>query len=183
MLFGGFKESKQEPDWIVELPEDDHWAMGILLNAIHANFSRVPKDMDTPGLYEITVQANKYDMTHCLQPWASVWASETNNPDLYEYMGTRAVEETDIQKLWVLHEFGMYWPFETLLLDIALNATATSDGDIQILVTETDGGPPKQALLHLGDTEALIDGRVLGKFNISDHLDSSHAGAGASWGI
>lgn len=168
MLFGCFRESQQGPDWTVELPEDDSWAMQILLNAVHANFSEVPRKMDISGLYRITVLTNKYDMTHCLQPWASIWASEADKPALHSPINwdLSAVEKTKLEMIWVLHEFGMYSPFETRVLETALNATATPDGDIQIQVTGLDGDSRKTRMSKLEDAETLIDGKVLGQFNI-----------------
>lgn len=165
MLFGGFKEADQGPDWTVDLPEDDSWSLEILLNAVHANFSKVPEHVNISGLYKITVLTNKYDMMHCLRPWASVWTCEANNPVLYKPADGKSVEEVDIEMLWVLHELGMYPQFFEVIHGIVMNATATSNGDIQILVTEMSDGAVEASLSNLDDIDVLIDGRVHGKFN------------------
>lgn len=113
--------------------------MQILLNAIHANFASVPKMMDASSLYEVTILTDKYSITHCLQPWAQIWTSKANNPSLHGPINSdRGVGKEDIERIWALQEFGLYSPFEDLLLDIALNATADSDGDIQIWVTDSN---------------------------------------------
>ncbi|KUI59670.1 hypothetical protein VP1G_06878 [Cytospora mali] len=166
MLFGGFRESEQGSDWTVELPEDDAWAMQTLLHAAHANFADIPKTMDVSELYSLTVLTNKYNMTHCLQPWARKWASPVNNPSLHSPVEDRdAVEEIDIERIWVLHELGMYRSFEDMIVGIALNATATPDGDIQIWVTESsEPDRADRVLAKLKDTDALIDSKVLGQF-------------------
>lgn len=155
MLFGGFKEAVQDAAWTVELPEDDAWAMHILLDAVHANFGEVPKKMDISGLYRITVLTNKYDMTHCLQPWVRTWASKADNSPLHaEYCN-----EADIERIWVFYELGMYRPFEDLLLSIALDASATPDGDIQIRRYQ----PNQEEYIKLKETGVLIRSDVLGK--------------------
>ncbi|KUI70525.1 hypothetical protein VM1G_06433 [Cytospora mali] len=165
MLFRGFRESEQGSDWTVELPEDDAWAMQTLLHAAHANFADIPKTMDLSELYSLTVLTNKYDMTHCLQPWAHKWASPVNNPSLHNPVVDRDVEEMDIERIWVLHEFGMYRSFEDMIVGVALNATATPDGDIQIWVTESsEPDRTDRVLAKLNDTDVLIDSKVLGQF-------------------
>ncbi|ROW16240.1 hypothetical protein VPNG_01997 [Cytospora leucostoma] len=159
MLFGGYKEAVQDTDWTVELPEDDSWAMRLILNAVHSNFGEVPKKMDISGLYRITVLTNKYDMTHCLQPWARMWALEAINPLLHENY-QHSCDEAHIERIWVLYELGMYHPFEDLLLAIALDASATSDGDIQI--SRHNPNQTKTKYIKLKDSGVLIASNVLG---------------------
>ncbi|KAK7738397.1 hypothetical protein SLS53_006212 [Cytospora paraplurivora] len=158
MLFGSFKEAVQDTAWTVELPEDDAWAMQVLLDAVHTNFGKVPKKMGILGLYRITVFTNKYDMTHCLQPWARIWASKADNPLLHkEYR--HSCNEDDIERIWVFYELGMYRPFEDLLLSVALDASATPDGDIQIrryVLQHTK-------FIKLKDSDVLIDSNVYGQ--------------------
>lgn len=59
----------------------------------------------------------------------------------------------------MFYELGMYRPFEDLLLSIALDASATPDGDIQIRRYQ----PIQEEYIKLKETGVLIRSDVLGQ--------------------
>jgi hypothetical protein len=92
----GFAESKpqaRDAEWVVQLPEEDIYAMVILLYIIHGQTHKVPAILYTDNddliqsglrnygdfpkeinlLFQITVATDKYQLTHLLKPWAAKW--------------------------------------------------------------------------------------------------------------
>lgn len=83
MLFGQFTEAHQE---VVNLPDDDPWAMQLLLHISHGNFTPVyevadkqstsqPNPVIVDEIYGIVSLAAKYLMTQHLRPWVSIWTN------------------------------------------------------------------------------------------------------------
>jgi hypothetical protein len=79
MLFGNTAENLKPTDGKsrgLYLPEDHPDAMRVILNITSFRFDKVPlgKGIKPTTLYELTVMAFKYNMTHILRPWAPAWA-------------------------------------------------------------------------------------------------------------
>lgn len=84
MLYGDFAESKsrkQDPNWTVELPEDNSEAFITILYIVHSQFGMVPDIVTRDQLYQITILTDKYDMTEMLRPWAPKWLSYAHSAD------------------------------------------------------------------------------------------------------
>ncbi|KAI1497937.1 hypothetical protein F5X99DRAFT_432397 [Biscogniauxia marginata] len=79
LLYGGFLESKPADgtQWKVHLPGDKPEPIATILNIIHYRFEHVPdkSSITLQSLYEITVVADKYDLTHMLRPWCDGWVT------------------------------------------------------------------------------------------------------------
>ncbi|KAF4890473.1 hypothetical protein CGCF415_v013682 [Colletotrichum fructicola] len=78
MLFGPFAESrsspessKQEPAWVVHLPEDDPDHMEAVLNILHFNFKEIPRRFTPPIFSGMIVIADKYDCIGIFKLWIS----------------------------------------------------------------------------------------------------------------
>lgn len=102
MLYGGFAETKSrklDPDWTVELPEDDPAAFATILQIVHSKFQMVPDEVTRDELYHITILTDKYDMTEILRPWAKKWI---NDLEQYEI----GVNPGDEVMLWISWELG-----------------------------------------------------------------------------
>ncbi|KAI1276956.1 hypothetical protein F5Y07DRAFT_364594 [Xylaria sp. FL0933] len=114
LLYGGFAESKPSSassasDWLVELPEDNPKAMTIVLNIIHCQFESIPGINDPIGiedLYQLTVLADKYDLTAILRPWASTWMEFIEN-NFEPFSSTPEVERLS-WIAWVMGDFELY---------------------------------------------------------------------------
>lgn len=83
MLFGQFTEANQE---VVKLPDDDPWAMQLLLHISHGNSTPVykvaqkqstsqPNPAIVDEIYAIVSLADKYLMTQHLRPWVFIWTN------------------------------------------------------------------------------------------------------------
>ncbi|KAF5510771.1 hypothetical protein CGCS363_v002496 [Colletotrichum siamense] len=78
MLFGPFAESrpssessKQEPAWVVHLPEDDPDHMEAVLNILHFNFKDIPRRFTPPIFSGMIVIADKYDCIGIFKLWVT----------------------------------------------------------------------------------------------------------------
>ncbi|OHW92599.1 BTB homology protein [Colletotrichum incanum] len=123
MLFGPFKESKPAfGTWLVNLPDDDAEALGILLNIIHANFPLVPTTPSLAALYEIFRMANKYDMIPALKPWANAWL------DVAESYATAADGRSMAALTYVAWELGQVELHRKTMKELLLYSTVDKDG-------------------------------------------------------
>ena len=76
LLYGQFSEGKAQQTghgWQSSLPEDDPEALRVLLLAIHGKFQEMPKSLTLNELANLTVAADKYDMTCSLRPFWPGW--------------------------------------------------------------------------------------------------------------
>jgi len=118
MLFGGFSESKpSEGEWIVKLPEDDPEAFILLLHILHGQYHKVPGGLSEERLYEVTVLADKYDLTSSLRPWTKCWLDYLKDID-------RAAEN-QAMRIWIAWELGDLELFRSELRWHLLNCKAT----------------------------------------------------------
>ncbi|KAH0420595.1 hypothetical protein CcaCcLH18_13920 [Colletotrichum camelliae] len=76
MLFGPFAESrpstessKQDPAWIVHLPEDELSHMEAVLNILHFNYKEIPQYFAPPLLSGMVTIADKYDCIGIFKLW------------------------------------------------------------------------------------------------------------------
>lgn len=106
MLYGGFAESNpQQPDWTVELPEDDPQALSTILHIVHGPFNAIPTAITRDELYQVSIFTDKYDMTCVLQPWAKKWVEPYLNK--WASDGVKiAYEEGDELWIWIGWELG-----------------------------------------------------------------------------
>ncbi|KAI1264737.1 hypothetical protein F5Y18DRAFT_389903 [Xylariaceae sp. FL1019] len=115
MLYGGFSEAKNNQNpanaWVVELAEDDPYAMEMLLSTIHGNFDTAPvltalgENGDIDCLYELTALVDKYDLMNQLRPWTH----EFIQPHLNAYAKTKQRFQTSdeaLKYLWVAYVIG-----------------------------------------------------------------------------
>lgn len=122
MLYGGFAEAKHrkmDPNWTVELPEDDSEALIMVLHILHGHFTAIPDAVSRDELYQITILTDKYDMTEVLKPWAQKWVE----PFLCEK--SIPAKKGDEVLLWIAWELGhrtlymeiLVWLIEHCILD------------------------------------------------------------------
>ncbi|KAK1992788.1 hypothetical protein LX36DRAFT_694070 [Colletotrichum falcatum] len=100
MLFGGFAESRPSDgsDWVVDLPDDDSYAMEVLFRIAHGAFAM-------------------YDATHLLRPWAGAWV---RSPAVREQ-----TEEPELLCVaWGLGDFDLF----ALMLDKMINECLVDAG-------------------------------------------------------
>lgn len=80
MLFGGFRESRPTAEistpWVVDLPEDDPEAAGLLLCIAHSRFENTPASLTLAELHSLLVFSEKYDMTRLIRPWVQAWVPQ-----------------------------------------------------------------------------------------------------------
>ena len=102
MLFGSPLGSDRTADWTVELPEDDPEALRLLFHAAHANFADIPRNMKFSQLYDITVTAEKYNMTGSVRPWAATWTLGQDLP-AFKPADPDGTSYEDLQRLSILY--------------------------------------------------------------------------------
>ncbi|KAK7921513.1 Fatty acid oxidation complex subunit alpha [Apiospora marii] len=133
MLHGGFAEARRPGrgggDWVVRLPEDSPNTFYILLSIFHTQFDKVPQD-ELKGsriqlIYDLTITTDKYDLTHCVRPWAALWSAlrlqqvtELNNRK--QPGAHNASTYVGLQKcLWITWELGNLAEFERIIVELA----------------------------------------------------------------
>ncbi|KAK8133418.1 hypothetical protein PG984_005430 [Apiospora sp. TS-2023a] len=132
MLNGGFAESRRPAgggDWVVRLPEDSPSTFYVLLSIFHTQFDKVPQD-ELKGsriqlIYDLTITTDKYDLTHCVRPWAHLWSAlrlqqvtELNNRK--QPGAHNASTYVGLQKcLWITWELGNQSEFERIIVELA----------------------------------------------------------------
>lgn len=130
MLYGGFAEStsrKQDPNWTIELPEDNPQAFITILHIVHSQFGMIPENVTRDQVYQITILTDKYDMTEILRPWARNWLSQVHSA-YFAYPGDEVLT-------WIAWELGdrslfvakVQWMLNNCHLDGASNLCC-SDG-------------------------------------------------------
>ncbi|KAI1254013.1 hypothetical protein MGN70_004408 [Eutypa lata] len=152
MLFGGFAESKQpekggEP-WTVNLPDDDHDALKVLLDIVHSNFDKVPNSVtDLDDLYHIAVLTDKYDMTHLLRPWIRQWESpKYEEMPLWDDSRGKSQDCFLEKHLWIAWQFGAQRRLYRLVRDLAQYSCLDENGT---LASKEDDG---SVVLRFKDT-------------------------------
>lgn len=135
MLNGAFAEARRPArdgsggDWVVRLPEDSPSTFYILLSIFHTQFDKVPQD-ELKGsriqlIYDLTITTDKYDLTHCVRPWAHLWSAlrlqqvtELNNRK--QPGAHNATTYVGLQKcLWITWELGNLAEFERIIVELA----------------------------------------------------------------
>lgn len=58
---------------IIPLPDDNYYAMGILLNIIHGRTRRVPRQLDIEELVQVVVLIDKYELHEAVELFTDVW--------------------------------------------------------------------------------------------------------------
>lgn len=74
--FAEGRELEKNGKVVVPLPDDDPFAMRILLNLIHHNFRKVPKIVDLDTMTNIAILADKYELTEVLYTHSEIWLKE-----------------------------------------------------------------------------------------------------------
>ncbi|KAK2024072.1 hypothetical protein LX32DRAFT_599429 [Colletotrichum zoysiae] len=123
MLFGGFAESKSEGEssWVVDLPDDEHHLMFLLLTIIHGNFTFLPEKLNPEELYQLLIVADKYDMVHTLRPMLATWYQP--------HLETAAIAGNETF-LWVAWVLGDKKTFENLALRLVLYSKVDEGGQL-----------------------------------------------------
>lgn len=150
MLYGGFAESKKPTEggdiWTVQLPDDDHDALELLLDIMHANFDKLPRNpLALDDLYHITVLTDKYDMRHLLRPWISQWEEEARGYNIW----TPEQETRDCileKRLWIAWELGLQGRLRDLVRRLARFSSLNTQGK---LISKGEDG---QDVLRFRDT-------------------------------
>ncbi|KAK8095057.1 hypothetical protein PG997_001742 [Apiospora hydei] len=147
MLHGGFAESHRPArgDWVVRLPEDSPSTFYILLSIFHTQFEKVPQD-ELKGsriqlIYDLAITTDKYDLTHCLRPWAHLWSAlrlqqvtELNNRK--QPGAHNASSYVGLQKcLWITWELGNLAEFERIIVELAWCSRLDDNGSLWSPVT------------------------------------------------
>lgn len=103
MLSGSFAEGRGETT-ILDYTEDATQAVLIVMDIIHLRLDRVPAILSLRGLRDLAVFTDKFDITHIVVPWLSVWlAPHGTNID---QMGS------GIDWLWIAWEYGLVSVFK-----------------------------------------------------------------------
>ncbi|KAK8087489.1 hypothetical protein PG994_002463 [Apiospora phragmitis] len=131
MLHGGFAEA-QRP------------ARARPTGIFHTQFDKVPQD-ELKGsriqlIYELAITTDKYDLTHCLRPWAHLWSAlrlqqvtELNNRK--QPGAHNASTYVGLQKcLWIMWELGNLAEFERIIVELAW-CSRSDDGSLWSPVT------------------------------------------------
>ncbi|KAK8038487.1 hypothetical protein PG993_006898 [Apiospora rasikravindrae] len=147
MLNGGFAESHrpERGDWVIRLPEDSPNTFYLLLSIFHTQFDKVPQD-ELKGsriqlIYDLTITTDKYDLTHCLRPWAHLWSAlrlqqvtELNNRK--QPGAHNASTYVGLQKcLWITWELGNLAEFERIIVELAWCSRLDDNGSLWSPVT------------------------------------------------
>ncbi|KAI1504928.1 hypothetical protein F5X99DRAFT_416338 [Biscogniauxia marginata] len=130
MLHGGFTESKelqpQNSEWIVRLPDDDPDALEVFLNIAHNRFQHVSSfgaRITPKRLYDLTVLADKYDLTHLLRPWVQGWL------DAVHYQSVPPNSPFPHERLWISWVLGDQDLFKLMAKALAINGSPSYDND------------------------------------------------------
>jgi hypothetical protein len=165
MLFGPWKEAKPlQGSWIVDLPEDKPWPMGIILAIIHGTFLEIPKSVSLSQLNDILIHTEKYDLIHIIGPWAGTWVEAVKNPksshppiSAYSHKGHcsfQAAELTGddhVMRIYAAWEMGCEDIVSEEIANFVFNLWATvgttnthyySNSQVQPLRFESHFGPP-----------------------------------------
>ena len=73
---GRFIEASEHQTTPIPFPDDDMFALSILLNVAHLQFSRIPVVVTLEQLYQIAVTFDKYDAGRVALPWLHRWFEE-----------------------------------------------------------------------------------------------------------
>jgi len=109
----------------VELPDDDPWALRLLLAIIHGDFSRPPASPKLEELFRLTIATHKYDMAHVLRPWAAKWCDKLDHKQMSSFEAEDALSY--LRSLWIAWELGDSSIFNSAAR--ALLKLAEVDGD------------------------------------------------------
>lgn len=132
LLCGNFAESKRPEDnsqWTVHLPDDDLYAMELILHIAHGIFSQVPleRDLSTVSFYQLTITTDKYDLTHLLRPFARGWIKA--QWELNQQQWTPTTRE-DCRLLWGAWELGDKDVFWTMIDLISARSSLDTQGQL-----------------------------------------------------
>lgn len=138
-LYGQFKEGKPAAgkDWVVELPEDNPSGLKFLLLLAHGLGHKTPK-VNLQLAFEITVIANKYNMTQVL--WAVVrsWLEDLKpaRPD----EGDDDTIVPQMQWLWITKELGESHKHKETFAELSQMVSKTAGGDAHLLLKPYEPG-------------------------------------------
>lgn len=134
MLHGGFAEARRPAaggggDWVVRLPEDSPTTFYLLLSIFHTQFDKVPQD-ELKGsrvqlIYDLAIATDKYDLAHCVRPWAPLWSAlrlqqATELSNRKQPGAHNGATYVGLQKcLWITWELGNRAEFERLVVELA----------------------------------------------------------------
>lgn len=150
LLYGNFAEAekRKDGDWLVELPEDDPYALCLVLNIIHGRFERVPNRLSELDLYQATVLTDKYGLTHILRPWVQSWLNP--NP-------TISADVAAAHRAWIAWELGDHQLFSRTCTDLLVSCNLSPAGDLE----DTNGIPLESltmtASMDIVGTLRLVD--------------------------
>ncbi|KAF4869732.1 hypothetical protein CGCSCA1_v011026 [Colletotrichum siamense] len=154
MLFGPFAESrpssessKQEPAWVVHLPEDDPDHMEAVLNILHFNFKDIPRRFTPPIFSGMIVIADKYDCIGIFKLWVTSCMP-------HAHFGHRISPKFALHIAWQL---GSTRKFKAAMAVIVDQSFISGDGRISIMPKaweedeEASDAEPQDLCKYLGD--------------------------------
>lgn len=131
-LYGQFKEGKPAVgnDWVVELPEDNPSGLKFLLLLAHGLGHKMPK-VNLQLAFEITVIANKYNMTPSLWAVVRLWLEDLKpaRPD----EGDDDTIVPQMQWLWITKELGDSEQHKETFAELSQMVSKTAGGDAHLL--------------------------------------------------
>ncbi|KAI1269109.1 hypothetical protein F5Y18DRAFT_176821 [Xylariaceae sp. FL1019] len=139
LLYGENAKSKPAnastaSDWVVELPEDNPFAMEALLDIVHGNFGLTPPPgiaIDEGELFELTVLTNKYSLTRSIQPWARTWMDFVS--ETFEDQSEEPHSDYQFyQLLWIAWELGAPNLFSEVAWLLTRHCAIDDNGDLQL---------------------------------------------------
>ena len=112
----------------------------LIFDAAHANFGAIPKVLSLPQLDDVAALAAKFEMLQVLQPWAEGWTSKWALAKLHSRVPEKVIVRADILRISALYHFGSPESFAQNLVDVMLNTTTDSDGDLTFSSSEQQDG-------------------------------------------
>lgn len=129
MLYGGFKEAVQGPEWTVELPEDDAAAFEPIFHIVHANMRRIPYKVYVDDLYDMMVIIDKYDMASCFAERGQQWYNKLIPITCRMRPYFKQVPKF-FRALWVANEFGGELHFRNVMEGVTFTVQSDNRGNI-----------------------------------------------------
>lgn len=119
----GQSEAAEKVKWIVELSNDDPYAMRIVVQLIYGNYEILPPDghMRIELLLPLTVIGHKYDLVHIFSKWAGQWVRDMESYWVDETFVEKSLENLEAL-LWIFWVLGHEPLYAYMMLQIAFHS-------------------------------------------------------------
>jgi hypothetical protein len=97
-------ERPEHDEWRIDLPEDDPYALCVLLNIIHSRQNLVPAELSEGDLFKVAVLTEKYGLRDLVRPSAVTWFA--NFPHAGVSPSLRRRDGSDTHRAWIAWELG-----------------------------------------------------------------------------